>query len=68
MTTQSLTTQSLATPVVRMPRGTAVTAEIRAPKAADGTGHLHGRLGSLTALALAVAAAVIVTGLMRAAV
>lgn len=64
----TLTTQPVATPVVRMPRGTAVTADVRAPKAADGTGHLHGRLGSLTALALAAAAAVIVTGLMRVAV
>ncbi|GJE36351.1 hypothetical protein [Methylobacterium persicinum] len=63
-----MTTQSLATPAVRMPRGTSVTAEPRTPKAADGSGHLNGRLDSLTALALAAVAAVVVTALVRVAV
>ncbi|MCJ2012801.1 hypothetical protein [Methylobacterium sp. J-076] len=54
----------LPTPTVRMPRGTAITARVEGT-AANGAGHLHGRLGSLTALALACTAAVIVTVLMR---
>lgn len=53
------------TPVVRMPRGTAVTAPSPSSRARNGTGHLNGRLGSFTAFVLAALAALLVTALMR---
>lgn len=63
--TTSMTTQPLPIPVVRMPRGTAVSAGPLPGKAPDGTGHLNGRLGSAMAFALAAVAALLVTALMR---
>lgn len=60
-----MATQPLPNPIVRMPRGSALSASHPVAKAADGRGHLHGRLASLTALALATAAAAVVTALMR---
>lgn len=63
--TTSMTTQPLPTPVVRMPRGKAVSALALPEKARDGTGHLNGRLGSATAFVLAALAAILVTALMR---
>lgn len=65
ITTRSLPDTSLPTSVVRMPRGTAVSARTLPEKARDGTGHLNGRLGGVPAFVLAALAALLVTALMR---
>ncbi|MET0368953.1 MAG: hypothetical protein ABW058_12365 [Methylobacterium sp.] len=62
MTTQSI---PLPTPVVRMPRGTAVSARTLPETARNGTGHLNGRLGTAAAFALAALGSLAVTALMR---
>lgn len=61
MTTPSVT---LPTPAVRMPRGTAVSAESRSV-AARGTAPLGGGLASLTAFTLAALGAAVVTALVH---